>query len=84
MIGQAKRDAIRREHRPLDDGRCAVRLEAYPCDAVELLNDLEAVEADARTEFERFRAQRNDELLALTARNAELEAKILRAVRDLS
>ena len=63
------RDALRRAHRAVGPKRqCAVDGEAYPCAAIELLDDLEAVEAAARTQSE--------EAAALRRRVAELVAKI--------
>jgi hypothetical protein len=71
------RDAIRRAHRPVGTRRrYAVDSEAYPCAAIQLLDDLEAVEAAARTQFE--------EAAALRRRVEELEAKIRRAVGELT
>jgi hypothetical protein len=71
------RDAIRRVHRPgAADSICTGCFEAYPCAAIELLDDLEKVEAVARTQYE--------QAAALGRRVEELEAKMRRAVRELS
>jgi hypothetical protein len=56
--------------------QCAVRDEPYPCDAINLLEALEEVEAAARTQFQK--------IADLKRRNAELEDKIRRAIEDLS
>jgi hypothetical protein len=77
VTGRKTRDAIRREHRPVGPGRqCAVRNEQYPCDAIALLEDLEAVEAVARAQVE--------QMADLKRRIADLEAKIRRVVEELS
>ena len=76
-MNRQKRDAIRRAHRPVGTKRqCAVERESYPCAAIELLEDHEAVEAAARTQFE--------EAAALRRRVDELEAKIRSAVQELT
>jgi len=84
MISQTKREAIRSAHRLVADGRCAVRMEPFPCDAIVLLDDLEAVEADARSALEQYQVEMNVKLDEALDRNNELEAKILRARRELS
>jgi phage shock protein A len=50
--------------------------EPYPCDAIELLNDLERLEATARRQHE--------QVAVLRRRVDELEARIRRAIRELT
>ena len=84
MISEVRRDEIRRTHRAnwpaVRPTRCTGCFQNFPCDAIQLLDDLEQVEAAART----ARSEQQQKLLDLQARNNELEAKIMRAVRDLS
>ena len=84
MISQTKREAIRSAHRLVTDGRCAVRMEPFPCDAIVLLDDLEAVEADARAALEQYQVEMNGKLAEVLNREGVLTAKILRARRELS
>jgi hypothetical protein len=56
--------------------QCAVHDEAYPCDAIRLLDELELVELEARRQF--------NEVMALKARVDDLEDKIRRAVQELT
>lgn len=61
MISQDRRVAIRRDNQPLP---------------IELLDELEVVEAQARMQHE--------QILLLKQRNDDLRAKILRAVKELT
>jgi hypothetical protein len=57
--------------------------ESYPCDAINLLDELEEGEAVARTQFERVAAL-EQKVAANGRRLAELQDMIRRAIRDLS
>jgi hypothetical protein len=76
-VTRRNRDAIRRTHRPTGEERaCAVHDEAWPCDAIGLLNELEEVEAAARTHIE--------QVVVLRGLVEELEDKIRRGIRKLT
>jgi hypothetical protein len=85
MIGQAKREDIRRTHRPVGKGGvCTTCAETFPCAAIQLLDELEQVEAAARGMFDQVRQERARQITELRVRISELEAKIGRARSDLS
>ena len=75
MISEDDRVRIRSVH-VRADGKCTVRTEDWPCDALKLLDELEVVEAQGRMQYE--------QMLLANQRNKELRQKILRAVRELS
>jgi TolA-binding protein len=84
VIGQPRREQIRHTHRPVGKGGvCAACAEAYPCAAIQLLDEVEDVEKRSRVALERYRQERAHEITALRVQISELESKIDRARRHL-
>lgn len=85
MISETRREHLRRIHRPTGtEDQCAVAMEPYPCDAIQLLDELEQVEAVARTSFDQIREEKARELWQLQNAVTILESKIRRAAAELS
>jgi hypothetical protein len=75
VITQGRRVAIRTAHHPVGSrGLCAICHQQLPCDAIQLLNELESVEAQAREHFH--------ETSQLRRRNGEMEALMRRAIHE--
>ena len=84
MISETRREHLRRIHRPGPEGACAIQQEAYPCDAIQLLDELEQVEAAARGMFDQVRQEKAQEVQQLQTSVAILKSKIRRATAELS
>jgi len=84
VISETRREYLRRIHRPGPEGVCAIQQEAYPCDAIQLLDELEQVEAAARASFDQIRQEKARETEQLRADIEMLQSKIREAVRGLS
>lgn len=84
MISETRREHLRRIHRSTPEGVCAIQQESYPCDAIQLLDELESVEAGARTSFDQIREEKARELWQLQNAVTILESKIRRATAELS
>jgi hypothetical protein len=77
VITQGRRVAIRAAHVPTGGrGLCAVCHQRLPCDAIQLIDELEAVEAAARNQ--------HAQLSEFRRRNAEVEVQMRRAVHELN
>lgn len=83
MISETRREHLRHIHRSTDDV-CVIQREAYPCDAILLLDELELVEAQARAAFDEIRQEKAQEIEQLQADVELLQSKIRDAIRGLS